>query len=310
MRPRVARVVSGGLLTTVQDGGRWGYQRFGVAVAGPMDLVAHRLANLLVGNTAAAATLEATLRGPTLDFETATTFAVTGGEFEIRLSGGAIDSHVSHRAGAGDRLEVGGCRRGARAYIAVRGGFDVAPVLGSRATHVASRMGGVEGRPLRQGDRLPIGQEKRSPVRAGERRDRIIPLPQNGARVRVIPGPHDRIGTGDAVPQLVRGRYLVSARSDRMGYRLQGPPLELTAGSTLISSALPMGGVQVPPQGEPILLMADHQTTGGYPRVATVISADLPIVGQLGPSAWIEFEVCDRARAIEALITQERRLMR
>ena len=306
----MARVVSGGLLTTVQDGGRWGHQRFGVAVAGPMDPVSHRLANLLVGNSASRATLEATLRGPTLDFQTATMFAVTGGEFELRLSGGVIESHVSHQARAGDRLEVGGCLSGARAYVAVGGGFDVPAVLGSRATHVASRMGGFEGRPLRAGDRLPIGSEHDSSARAGERRKRIGPLPRDGARVRVIPGPHDRLGTDDVLARLVGARYRVSSRSDRMGYRLQGPTIGASGGSNLISSALPMGGVQLPPQGEPILLMADHQTTGGYPRVATVISADLPIVGQLGPSAWIEFEVCDRARAIEALIAQERRLMR
>ena len=309
MTSRVVRVIAGGLLTTVQDAGRWGHQRFGVGVAGPMDMVSHRLANLLIGNTARAATLEATLRGPTLEFESATIFAVTGGEFDTTLSGVPIELHVSHRARPGDRLEVGVCRAGARAYVAVAGGFDVPPVLGSRSTHVASRMGGVDGRPLREGDRLVGGQESELPARAGARRARVCPVPHEGARVRVIAGPPDRMGRKDIVARLSRARYVVSAQSDRMGYRLEGPAIEVMAGSSLISSALPMGGVQVPPQGEPIVLMADHQTTGGYPQVATVISADLPMVGQLAPAAWIEFEVCDRGRAVEALIAQERRLM-
>ena len=302
-------VVKPGLLTTVQDQGRWGYQRFGVPVAGPMDPSAHRLANLIVGNRPSAATLEVTLVGPVLEFEVDALVAVTGARFDLQLDGAAVASNTSYAVRCGHRLVFGSRLEGARAYVAVGGGFDVPMVLGSRATHVASGMGGVHGRALRSGDRLPVGVARARKIAAGEVRSNIVTLPRQGARVRVIAGPHDRDFGPAGLHQLQTVRYVVAAQSDRMGYRLQGEPLSYTGEDDLISAPVPIGSVQVPPAGEPIVLMADHQTTGGYPRIGTVITADLGLVGQLSPADWIEFEVCDHDVALGALIAQERALL-
>ena len=302
-------VAKPGLLTTVQDQGRWGYQRFGVPVAGPMDPIAHRLANLIVGNRPSAATLEVTLVGPVLEFEVDALVAVTGARFDLQLDGAAVAPNTSYAARRGHRLVFGSRLEGARAYVAVAGGFDLPMVLGSRATHVASGMGGVQGRALARGDRLPVGAERAREVPAGEVRSNIATLPRQGARVRVIPGPHDRDFGTAGLQRLQTARYVVTAQSDRMGYRLHGESLSYTRDGDLISVPAPIGSVQVPPAGEPIVLMADHQTTGGYARIATIITADLGLVGQLSPADWIEFEVCDHDVALGALIAQERALL-
>ncbi len=302
-------VLRPGLLTTIQDDGRWGHQRFGVPVAGPMDRRSHRLANLLVGNRPSCATLEVTLVGPQLEFADETLFAVTGAEFELELDDLPAAMDTVHTAHPGQRLVFGSRRRGARAYVGVAGGFDVPVVLGSRATHVASGIGGVEGRALKEGDALEVGGEQTEGVRAGHTRHPAVPVASGGARVRVILGPHeDRFGA-HAVATFEGSRYVVSVNSDRMGYRLSGPALEQVAGAELLSSAVETGTIQVPRSGEPIILMADHQTVGGYPRIGTVITADLPIVAQLSPLDWIEFEVCNHEQALTALIDQEQSLV-
>ena len=197
---------------------------------------------------------------------------------------------------------------GARAYLAVAGGIDVPRVLGSRSTDLASGLGGLAGRPLRVGDRLGVGQW------AGPRVPNVatvapVMLPRGGATVRVMLGPdQDRFGRR-TMDLFERARFTLGPESNRMGYRLGGPSLELARTEPLLSSATPVGTVQVPPSGRPILLMADRQTTGGYAKIATVISADLPIAGQLAPGDWIAFEICERQEAIAALIALEQTLM-
>ena len=275
-----------------------------------MDRWSHRLANLLVGNRQSAATLEVTLVGPELEFQHSVLFAVTGARFELHLDGGARSMNTSHVARGGQRLVVGRRFEGARAYIAVGGGFDVPVVMGSRATNVGSGMGGLDGRPLASGDRLRVGNELSHKVQEGETRPAAFELPRNGARVRVILGPHADLFGPSAIETLVATRYLVTTQSDRMGYRLKGKRLQPVGGDDLISMAAPIGSVQVPPAGEPIILMADHQTSGGYPRIATVITADLAVVGQLSPSDGIEFEPCDQEVALKELVAHERPLMR
>lgn len=303
------RIIRPGLLTTVQDLGRWGFQTLGVPVAGPMDRASHRLANLLVQNPPDAATLEVTLVGPDLEFEAETIFALTGAEFEVRLDGGAVPMNTVWWAPRGGCLTIGSRRLGARAYLAVAGGIAVPPVLGSRATHLTSRTGGVEGRALAAGDRLPVGPPRAGRASVGKRLGPAVSLPDGGARVRAIRGPQDDLFLESAIETLQTGRFVITAQSNRMGYRLEGPVLVHRGSAETISDATPIGTLQVPASGQPILLMADGQTAGGYPKLATVITADLSVAGQLAPGEWIEFELCDRRVAVSALIAQERRLM-
>jgi antagonist of KipI len=301
-------VIKPGLLTTVQDLGRHGYQASGVPVAGPMDMYSHRLANLLVGNAPEAATLEVTLIGPELEVDVETTMAVAGADFEVTCSGQLVGIGSSFRVQPGDRVRFGRRRQGARAYLAVAGGIATPPVLGSRATHLVSRMGGHEGRALAAGDRLPLATPA-PPSRL--RRASGLMLPTGGqVRVRAIPGPQAEWFEPDALTVLSRERFRVSPRSNRMGYRLEGPALARSREGELISEPVGIGAIQVPAAGEPILLMADRQTAGGYPKIAHVIMADLPLAGQVAPGECIEFALCTRQEAAAALIARERQLLR
>lgn len=302
-------VIRPGMLTTIQDRGRWGLQSRGVPVAGPMDPVSHRLANALVGNHPDAAAIEVTLLGPELEFEDERMVAVAGAEFGLTLDGRTTPAGA-FLVGAGARLRFGQRARGARAYVAISGGVEVPPVLGSRSTHVISAMGG---RPLRTGDRVPLGPQSTSrPVSNATREvvEPVVPLPGRRARIRVLPGPQNDHFVNDALEALQSAPYLIAQNSDRMGFRLQGPALRHARSADIISDATPLGVLQVPASGQPILLMADRQTTGGYPKIATAITADLPIAAQLAPGDEIDFVVCSRREAMAALIAQERAMLR
>jgi antagonist of KipI len=301
------RVVKPGLLTTVQDLGRYGYQASGVPVAGPMDAFSHRLANQLVANDPAAATLEITLIGPELIVDANTTVAISGAHFEVTCDDRPVPIGEAFAVAKGQRLKFGRIMEGARAYLAVAGGIQTAPVLGSRATHLVSRMGGVEGRALAANDCIPILDNQSRPVR----RSPGLTLPTKGrALLRVMPGPQAEWFEADALKTIAGVSFRISPQSNRMGYRLQGPPLRRIEDRELISEPLGLGAIQVPSAGEPILLMADRQTAGGYPKIAYVISADLPLAGQLAPGDFIEFHLCSRQEAIAALIARERQLLR
>ena len=302
---RFVSVLRPGLLTTVQDLGRWGHQSLGVPVAGPMDPVAHRVANALVGNPVDAATLETTLIGPDLRFGQETVVAIAGGDLWPMLDGAEVPIGAPLRCPSGSVLRFGDRRSGARAYVAFDGGVEVDPVLGSRATHVMSRMGGVQGRALRAGDRVALGP----PTARAKTRPFSAPRSKGGARLRVLPGPQADHFDGSALDALQRKRFTISAQSDRMGYRLLEAAIAGHRLGDMISDVMLMGGVQIPPSGEPILLMADRQTTGGYPQLAVVITADLPLAAQLAPGDWIEFEVCRRADAIAALVAAEGKIL-
>lgn len=284
-------VVRPGLFTTVQDLGRPGYQRFGMPVGGAMDGIALRLANRLVGNADGAAGLEITLLGPELRFERPAVVALTGGEFSASLDGTPLPGWTALRVEAGSTLAVGERRSGARAYLAVSGGIDVPPVLGSRSTHVRSRTGGFEGRALAKGDVLTGGAPSHEPRRLVGRSvataDR--PVYSSAPTLRVLLGPQAGAFSPEAVEALTGSRYTVSPRSDRMGYRLAGPPLAHEGRADIVSDATPQGALQVPANRQPILLMADRQTTGGYPKIAVVISADLPLAAQLVPGDTVGF---------------------
>ena len=310
-------VIKPGLQTTIQDRGRWGFQWLGVPVAGPMDPCSHRLANALVGNDASAATLEIMLVGPEVEFEDERLVAVAGAEFLLTLDGRVESGNAAFVAPAGSRLRFGSRGRGSRSYLAIAGGVAVTPTLGSRSTHVISRTGGLDGRALAAGDRLPLGEvnvvsRRRlvgGPVSVRQLVAGITALPDRHARVRVLPGPQRERFAGEALDALQSAPYTITNDSDRMGFRLHGPLLAHKFGADIISDATPLGVLQVPSSGQPVLLMADRQTTGGYPKIATVITADIGIAGQLGPGDTISFEVCSRRSAMAALIAQERALM-
>jgi antagonist of KipI len=308
---KAIRVVRAGMLTTIQDRGRWGLQARGVPVAGPMDPCSHRLANALVGNEPAAATLEVTLVGPELEFDAERVVAVSGAEFELTVDGRAAPPNAAFLVPAGGQLRFGRRLRGSRAYLAVEGGIAIRPTLGSRATHVVSALGGIDGRPLRAGDVLPLTDSTRAAAGppASEPRPSVVPIPDRAARLRVVAGPQHDLFSSDALDVLQSAPYAISSTSDRMGFRLEGPKLTHARGADIISDATPLGVLQVPASGQPILLMADRQTSGGYPKLATVISADMSVAGQLGPGDAITFEVCSLREAMAALIAQERALM-
>jgi antagonist of KipI len=309
-------VVRAGLQTTLQDLGRWGFQCRGVPVAGPMDRGAHRLANALAGSDPAAAVLEVTLSGPELVFDDPRHVAVTGAEFDLTVDDEAVPMNARIAVPAGGTLRFGERRKGARAYVAVAGGFDVPLVLGSRATHVGSHMGGYQGRALAAGDRIPLHPARGDrgwTGRPGVPEDAVAALasgPQEGGRLRVVPGPDRDRFTSEAIETLRSATWIVGADSNRMGYRLEGPVLPHADGADIISQATVPGLIQVPGSGAPVLLMADRQTTGGYARIATVISADLDLAGQLAPGDPVAFEVCSLRDALVALAAREHLLMR
>jgi antagonist of KipI len=302
-------VIKPGMLTTIQDTGRWGYQAHGVPVAGPMDPVSHRVANALVGNARGAALLEITLLGPELEFEDERLVAVAGADFDLSLDGRAAPSNAPFTVAAGSHLRFGARGLGARAYLAVSGGVAVAPTLGSRSTHLVSGMGGLGGRALLAGDRLPLGDPSLRQGAALAPQEALAALPDGRATIRVLAGPQADRFTADALEMLQSAPYRVAGNSDRMGFRLEGLPLAYAPGAEIISDATPLGVLQVPASGQPILLMADRQTAGGYPKIATVIAADIAIAGQLAPSDAITFRICDAREAMKALIAQERALM-
>jgi KipI family sensor histidine kinase inhibitor len=289
-----------GLLTTVQARGRAGYRRFGVPVAGPLDPEAHAEANRIVGNPEDAATLEGTIAGPTLRLLASITFAVTGGDLgavlhRADLGEWPVPLGATVRARAGNVLAFTRRRAGARAYVALAGGIDVPIVLGSRATDVGAGFGGFMGRPLRAGDSLSLGQRAQGPPGAGA----AWSAPAARVTVRVVLGPQD-----DHFAEAVRKRFLqepwrVASTSDRAGFRLEGPALAHRGPSEIVSDGLVPGAIQVPPDGAPIVVMADGPTTGGYPKIATVVSADLPLLAQLVPG---EGEV--RFRVVSVLEAQ------
>jgi antagonist of KipI len=272
-----------------------------------MDPYSHRYANALVGNDEDAAALEITLIGPVLEASRGVTCAVTGARFDVSVDGRSVPADHPFEVEAGGRIRFGARTAGARATLAVRGGFDIPPVYGSRATSIISRMGPFDGRALRAGDGLVVGKEPThttGEVDAGLG----LTLPQGGARLRVIEGPHREMFDGSAFAALYESRYLVTPSSNRMGYRLEGPVLRHRGPADILSDATPIGSLQVPASGQPILLMADRQTTGGYPKIATVITADLPLAGQLAPGDWIEFRPETRQGAVSALRQQLARL--
>ncbi len=284
-------VLRPGFLTTVQDRGRKGYQKFGVPVSGAVDEIALRVANVLVGNPQGAAALELTVLGPQLRFQADAVVALTGAEGEADLAGRPVPWYQSFLIRAGQVLDVRTCASGLRAYLAVAGGFDVPMLLGSRSTCLVAGFGGFQGRALSAGDVLPVGPP---PARLADLANREVPprwRPRHGSpvTVRVMLGPQDDAFTEEGCRTLLDTHYRVSPHADRMGCRLDGPRIAHRDSADIISDWIPLGGIQVPGDGKPIILLADRQTTGGYPKVATVIGPDVGLVAQSQPGEILQF---------------------
>ncbi len=278
-------VLDGGLLTTVQDLGRRGYERFGVPVAGAVDPFALRAANLLVGNPPGAAALEITIAGPRLLADDDCLIAVAGADLSLRVHGWDLPPWAAILVRRGWTIEFGRRQAGCRAVLAVAGGIDVPAVMGSRSTYLPGRFGGLEGRPLRSGDTLPVGAAAPDILAAAGRclDPSVLPHYSDSPTVRVVLGPQDDRFTAEGLATFLSSEYQVSGTSDRMGCRLEGPVIAHGGPAEIISDGIPLGAVQVPADGRPIVLLADRQTTGGYPKIATVISADIPLLAQCVP---------------------------
>jgi biotin-dependent carboxylase-like uncharacterized protein len=309
----VLRVINAGPGATVQDIGRRGFLRFGVTPAGPMDAGAFIAARLAAGDASGVA-IETSLGGLELAAEDGEIgLAIAGGAFDVRLDGRVLPSACALKLVPGKRLCVRAGTAGAWVYIAPFGRFDLSLILGSYATHARSRLGGLEGRMLRGGDALNIVEPRPAPAEP-----MAILTPWLGARrakIRVMLGPQDDYFSQETIATFLSARWRLSERSDRMAYRLGGPILQHLRGHDIVSDGAAFGAIQIPGDGAPLVLMADRQPTGGYPKIATVIGADLGALAQARPGEVIEFEAVDwgeavaargaRARLIEAGVTLE-----
>ncbi len=290
-------VLEGGALTTVQDGGRYGWARYGIPPSGPVDWFALRAANLLVGNASTAAGLEITLAGPVLRALRPLTLAVCGAVFDVWRNGRyPILCYQSFTLRAGEELHFGTRRSGLRAYLAVRGGLALPPFLGSQSTYLPGQFGGLEGRALRSGDVLPVVPAPVLDVTwTWPSQDR--PGYNSEPALRALPGPQVEAFTPAGRATFYSARYSLSPQSDRMGARLQGPAIAHAGAKEIISDGVVAGSVQVLPDGQPVVMLADHQTTGGYPKIATVIRADLPLLAQCLPGQAVQFVETDLTTA-------------
>ena len=300
----ILEVIEAGGLTTIQDRGRYGYQRYGVAASGALDQWAIRAANLLVGNREGDAALEVTFSGAQLRFLTGTLVSVTGADLAPRLDGKDVPGWEAVPVADGDVLAFSQLRQGMRAYLAIAGGIDVPLVLGSRSTYTRSGLGGLEGRPLRSGDVLsgvPPGPKPRGKTMPRS----SIPAYGHSHELRVVMGPQAEAFTSEGVETFLSSTYTVTNLSDRTGYRLEGPTIEHTAGADIISDGIPLGAVQITGDGMPIVLLTDRGTTGGYTKIATVISTDIPELAQAVPGDTVAFSSITVEQAHEALRERE-----
>jgi antagonist of KipI len=303
-------VLDGGLLTTVQDLGRFGYQRYGVPVSGAADRFALRVANRLVGNDDSAAGLEVTLIGPRLRFLADTVVALAGADLSPRLDGEPVSTWEPFAVCPGSTLSFGDANDGARAYLTVAGGgIHVPVVLGSRSTHVRSRLGGLEGRAVQAGDRLETSGREAPRDVEGRRLPRgQVPSYGHSPTLRVVLGPQDDAFTERGMETFLSFAYAVSSQSDRIGYRLQGPVIEHASSPDIVSDGTPNGAVQVAGDGMPIVLLVDRGTTGGYTKIATVITADLSLLAQAAAGDSVTFRAVTVDEAHSLLREEEERL--
>jgi biotin-dependent carboxylase-like uncharacterized protein len=297
MTPRLT-IRRAGPACSVQDEGRHGYLRFGVTPAGPMDWIGHRTANLLAGNSAGAAAIEAGPSGLGLEAaEAPLRLGICAPGFRVERDGSALPTRLSIVLRPGERLSIVPGRFGVWGYVAPEGGFDAEPVMGSLSTHVRSALGPFGGTGLAAGMTIPLRHAAADDAAFAIFEPAIPPY----GPIRFVPGPQDDHFTAEARAAFAEGEYEIAARSDRMAWRLSGPPLAHAKGHDIVSDGIALGAIQVPGDGQPLVLMADRQPTGGYPKIGTVARADLPVLAQMRPGQKVRFRPVTVEAAVDAL---------
>ena len=295
---------NGGLLTTVQDAGRRGYQRYGMGVSGAVDVQSYIYSNILVGNKYNEAVLEVTLLGPTMEFTSPAVIAVTGGDLSPLLDGVPCPMYRAVAVKKGTVMSFGSPKTGCRAYIAFAGGLAITPIMGSRSTYIKANLGGYEGRKLQRGDEIAF----RKPfIEVKNLSRRVIKAPQftGECAVRVLMGPQEERFTDEGIHTFLSEKYTVTSEFDRMGYRLTGPKITHVTNGNIITDGITFGAIQVPDGGEPIIMLSDRQTTGGYAKIGSIINVDMPQIAQCKAGDTVRFVKTDIQTAQDAFIAQK-----
>lgn len=302
------RILKGGMMTTVQDLGRTGYQSQGFSVAGVMDVRSFKIANLLLDNPENEAVLEFTLIGPTLEFTSATIIAITGGDFQPTINGEPAPMYTAIYMNKGDILKFGSARTGSRGYIAFSSYLDIPVVMGSRCTNMKSKIGGFKGRKLQAGDYMNFRIKRRYLPFFLSRKLEPDKFDQDSETLRVIMGPQDSKFSKQGIETFLNSEYTVTSEFDRMGCRLDGAFIAPKESSDIISDGIAFGSIQVPAHGKPIILLADRQTTGGYAKIATVASVDIPKIVQRKTDHKIRFKAITVQEAQELYMKEQKEL--
>lgn len=299
------KIIKPGLFTTIQDRGRWGYERHGIPVAGAMDDFSLRVANILVGNHQYQGALECTLLGPEIRFNCNEVISITGANMSPRIGGEPVPMWTSILVKDGSTLSLSNGSDGIRTYIGFSRGLDVPEIMGSKSTFTRGQLGGYKGRKLFSGDEIGLGHRDLSQW-GSYLPSNFIPIYKEEENIRIILGPQDDYFTQDAIETFFNSRYTITSESDRMGYRLDGPQIVHKNGADIISDGIVFGSIQVPGHGSPIIMMADRATTGGYTKIATVINPDLPKLAQMVPGNSIYFNSISLGKAHEIYRDYER----
>lgn len=297
------KILDGGLLTTVQDLGRLGYQRYGVSQSGVMDIFSARVANTLVGNSDKEGLLETTLKGGEIEFLRDMVIAITGGDAQAFINETPIKLWRSYRVNAGDKLKLNFCKIGLRNYIAFSGGIDLPEVMGSKSTDLKAKIGGLQGRKLNVGDTLNIFSRELPNLKA--LKSEYLPKFSKEIEIRVILGQQYEEFTKDGIKTFFNSEYKVTPESDRMGIRLAGDKVEHIKGADILSDGITFGAIQIPGNGQPIIMMADRQTIGGYTKIGNVITVDLSILAQAVPGSKVKFKEVSLEEGVKLLKKQE-----
>ncbi len=297
-------ILNGGAMTTIQDAGRRGYQRYGLGASGAVDVHAYVYANILVGNTHNEAVIEATILGPTMEFTSNSVIAITGGDLSPTLNRKPCPMYRAVEVSKGDILAFGAPKSGCRAYISFAGGLAITPVMGSRSTYIKANLGGYEGRKLERGDEIAFRKPYSRPENL---KWRVMPgdVFPGDYTVRVLMGPQEDRFTKEGIETFLNATYTVSNDFDRMGYRLTGPKIQHVTDGNIITDGIAFGAIQVPDGGEPIIMLSDRQTTGGYVKIASVINVDMPMIAQCKAGDTIRFVKTDIDTAQDKFIAQK-----